>query len=59
MLIFIAGLMVGGMVGVFTMCLMFAAKEADRHIEDYEYEAAQRESAASSPKEDADEKNGD
>ena len=33
MLIFIAGLMIGGAVGVVIMCLMFVAKEADRHIE--------------------------
>jgi len=40
MLSFIAGLMIGGLIGVVTMCLMVAAKEADRHIEDCEYEAA-------------------
>ena len=33
MLKFIAGLMIGGAVGVVMMCLMFVAKEADRHIE--------------------------
>ncbi len=33
MLIFIAGLMIGGAVGVVIMCLMLVAKEADRHIE--------------------------
>ena len=38
MLSFIAGLMVGGIVGVFTMCLMIVAKEADAHIEDCDYE---------------------
>lgn len=38
MLSFIAGLMVGGIVGVFTMCLMTVAKEADAHIEDCDYE---------------------
>ena len=38
MLIFIADLMVGGIVGVVTMCLMVAAKEADRHLEECEYE---------------------
>ncbi len=38
MLLFIAGLMVGGVVGVVTMCLMVAAKEADRHLEECEYE---------------------
>ncbi len=38
MLLFIAGLMVGGIVGVLTMCLMFAAKEADAHLEECEYE---------------------
>ena len=32
MLSFIAGLMVGGVVGVFTMCLMTVAKEADKHL---------------------------
>jgi len=32
--------MIGGLIGVVTMCLMVAAKEADRHIEDCEYEAA-------------------
>jgi len=39
MLSFIAGLMIGGLIGVVTMCLMVAAKEADRHIEACEYEA--------------------
>lgn len=38
MLSFIAGLMVGGVVGVVTMCLMTVAKEADAHIEDCDYE---------------------
>ncbi len=33
MLKFIAGLIIGGAVGVVMMCLMFVAKEADRHIE--------------------------
>lgn len=33
MLLFISGLMVGGLLGVATMCCMVAAGEADRHIE--------------------------
>jgi|GEM_PF-5189023 len=28
--------MIGGLIGVVTMCLMVSAKEADRHIEDCE-----------------------
>ena len=37
MLEFVAGLLVGGVVGIITMCLMTAAKAADAHIEDCEY----------------------
>jgi len=33
MLLFISGLMVGGLLGVVMMCLMVAAGEADRRIE--------------------------
>ena len=33
MLSFIAGLMVGGIVGIFMMCLMTVAKEADKYLE--------------------------
>ena len=44
MLSFIAGLMVGGVVGVVTMCLMVAAKEADAHIEEYDYAISERKS---------------
>ena len=39
MLSFIAGLMIGGLIGVVTMWIMVAAKEADRHIEACECEA--------------------
>jgi len=45
MLSFIAGLMVGGVVGVFTMCLMTVAKEADAHIEDCDYEIIEEKTA--------------
>ena len=45
MLIFIAGLMIGGTMGVIVMCLMFTAKEADRHIESGSIEAPQKEEA--------------
>ena len=38
MLVFIAGLMVGGALGVIMMCLVTAAGEADRHMEECEYE---------------------
>ena len=33
MLLFFSGLMVGGLLGVATMCCMVVAGEADRHIE--------------------------
>lgn len=42
MLKFIAGLMIGGAVGVVVMCLMFVAKEADRHIESIVHETVRR-----------------
>ena len=42
MLLFFAGLMVGGVVGVVTMCLMVAAKEADAHIEEFDYVVAEQ-----------------
>lgn len=45
MLIFIAGLMIGGAMGVVVMCLMFTAKEADRHIESGALDATQKEEA--------------
>jgi len=48
MLSFIAGLMIGGIIGVVTMCLMVAAKEADRHIEECEYEALKDDAPGSS-----------
>jgi len=38
MLMFIVGLIVGGILGVFVMCLVTAGKEADSHIEDCEFE---------------------
>ena len=37
MLAFIIGLMVGGVIGIFVMCLLTAAKESDRHVEYEEY----------------------
>ncbi len=39
MLPFIVGLMIGGLIGVVIMCLMVAAKEADRHIKECEFNA--------------------
>ena len=38
MLMFIIGLIVGGVLRVFVMCLVTAGKEADGHIEDCEFE---------------------
>ena len=49
MLAFVAGLMVGGVVGIITMCLMTAAKAADAHIEDCEYTVMEGMSEAVAP----------
>ena len=38
MLVFVAGLMVGGALGVIMLCLVTAAGEADRHMDECEYE---------------------
>ena len=38
MLTFIIGLIVGGVFGVFVMCLVTVGREADGHIEDCEFE---------------------
>ena len=38
MLTFIIGLIVGGVFGVFVMCLVTVGKDADDHIEDCEFE---------------------
>ncbi len=39
MLLFIAGLMVGGTMGVITMCLLIAGRESETHMYECEYEA--------------------
>ena len=38
MLAFIVGMMVGGCFGVFVMCLMVVAGDADRRMEQYQTE---------------------
>ena len=48
MLKFVAGLMIGGTMGVVIMCLMFVAKEADRHIENYTSGISRREETGTS-----------
>ncbi len=37
-LIFLAGMMLGGFIGVCTMCLFFVAKESDRQCPDIDDE---------------------
>ena len=43
MLAFIVGLMVGGCFGVFLMCLMVVAGDADRRMEQYQTEQEMQE----------------